>query len=244
MKKVQILRVICLGAGMFALHAQGALLGIDWNPNDDQYAAFNSGGLQINYSYNAGTGIGTFTAVSSSSPSSSMAYTSSIDSPGTHGLFNATPFTGYYSLDAQIENYGGVWGVSSGSVTVEGALSGVTTSASDVLLTANLETGPRTFGYGDGGGSEFDFLFTPTGGNQSILADFSRGLLVPGGAIIMDAGPSDTYAGSFTQSFGNDGDGSAITFVPEAPSYLWAAAAAAVCGFLFATRKRGWALEM
>jgi hypothetical protein len=230
MKKLQILQAFTVGAGMLAFQSQGALLITGQNPSSPYYADFSSSQLSISYTYSGGVGV--FTATGTGD-----AYTSGSLSPGTHGAYNATGFTGSYSLTADIADVSGNWEVTGGSVTIDGALAG-NGSSSDLLLSAQLKTGLNTFGYGATGTKEFDFLFTVTGGNSSILADFF-GPNTGQGAIIFGTGAykgGEAYNGDLTHGFANTGEGTADTFVPEPAAYPLAAAVAALLGAVLAGR--------
>src|SRR5215469_2780444 len=200
-----------------SLTSQAALLVTGQNPSSPYYADFNSSGLSVSYNYNTTSGIGTFTA---SDSGSKEAYTSGLSSAGTHGVYTSTGFSGSYSLTATVQDISGNWEVTGGSVTLDGNLffPGNNSHTGDLLLSANLKTGLNTIGYGASGTKEFDFLFTVTGGNSSILADFF-GANQGQGAIILNTGaynpvPGNSYT-DLAHSFSNTGAGTADTFVPE-----------------------------
>lgn len=217
------------------LSSQAALLVTGQNTSSPYYADFTSTGLSVSYNYNTSTEIGTFTATDSGNKE---AYTSGSLSPGTHGVYNSTGFDGSYSLTATIQDINGNWEVTGGSLTVKGNLfvPGSSSDIGDLLLSANLKTGMNTIGYGTSGTKEFDFLFTVTGGNSSILQDFF-GANQGQGAVILETGPS-TYT-DLAHSFSNTGAGQADTFVPEPAVYSWAVSVAALLGIAFTFRKSG-----
>src|SRR5262249_50899733 len=102
------------------------------------------------------------------------------------------------------------------------------------------KTGLNTIGYGASGTKEFDFLFTVTGGNSSILADFF-GANSGQGAIILNTGaynPISAYT-DLAHSFSNTGAGMADTFVPESAAYSWAVSIVALLGIVLTWRKSG-----
>ena len=222
-----------------SLSSQAALLVTGQNPSSPYYADFFSSGLSVSYNFNNSTGIGTLIATDSGNKE---AYTSGVSSPGTHGVYTSTGFSGSYSLTATIQDIGGNWEVTGGSVTVDGNLffPGNNTQTGDLLLSANLKTGLNTIGYGTSGTKEFDFLFTVSGGNSSILQDFfgdNQGQ----GAIILNTGtylPTSAYT-DLSHSFNNTGAGQANTFVPEPAAYSWAASVVALLGIAFTFRKSG-----
>jgi hypothetical protein len=233
-----LLRSIAFGVAGMSLSSQAALLVTGQNPSSPYYADFNSSGLSVTYSYNTSTGIGTFNA---SDSGNKEAYTSSSLSPGTQGAYTSTGFNGSYSLTATIQDIGGNWEVTGGSVTVKGNLffPGNNTHTGDLLLTANLKTGLNTIGFGASGTKEFDFLFTVTGGNSTILEDFF-GANQGQGAIILNTGAYGVPAYTdLAHSFNNTGAGMADTFVPEPAAYSWAASAVAFLGIAFSCRKSG-----
>jgi hypothetical protein len=241
MKNMRVLRVCILGAGMAALHAQGALLVTGQNPSSPYYADFTSSHLAVSYTYSAG--IGTFTA--SSSTGANEAYTDGPESPGTGNgtskAYNATGFNGSYSLTATIQQISGLWEVTGGALNIYGDLIGGTGHAGDLLLSANLKTGAGTIGYGASGTKEFDFLFGVSGGNSSILRDFFG---VGGqGAIILNTGNYNTLPGhvayqDLAHSFSNLGSGTADTFVPEPSAYPLAGSVMALLGLAVARRNK------
>lgn len=238
MKVPIFLRAMGFALAVTSLPSQAALLVTGQNPSSPYYADFNASGLSVSYNYNTSTGIGTFTA---SDSGSKEAYTSGSLSPGTHGTYTSTGFNGSYSLTATIQDISGNWEVTGGSVTVKGNLffPGDNTQTGDLLLSANLKTGLNTIGYGAGGTKEFDFLFTATGGNLSILEDFF-GVNQGQGAIILNTGAYGIPAYTdLSHSFNNTGAGFADTFVPEPAAYSWAASVVAFLGIAFTFRKSG-----
>ena len=232
MKSKKIIQWLALSWAMSVLSAQAAFLNLGQDPSSPYYADFTASGLSVNYAYNSATGIGTFTATDSGNR---LAYTDGSLSPGTQGQYKSTGFNGSYSLTAYIENVGGTWEVlddasHQSTLTVKGNLLGGTTS--DVLLSANLKSGANTFGYGASGSTIFDFLFTVSGGESSIVQDYF-GANQGQGAIILNVGSYYNfppggylpYSGDLTKNFETNPSnptGSADTFVPEPVAYPWA----------------------
>lgn len=220
------------------VQAHGALLGLNPNTGSPAYADFNTTGLGVNYSFNSGSGIGTFTITNNTSVSKPEQYTSGSASPGTGGIINGNhspfAFNGFYSLTATVEDINSTWEVTGGSFTIEGTLFGGSTS--DVLLTGTLKTGAGSFGWGTKANNEFDFLFTTgSSGNAAILADFF-GTGTGSGAIEFHEGAS-TYNGALNANWVNTGVGTADTFVPEPVFYPLAAAGVAILGLILPNRK-------
>ena len=240
MKSARILSVIGLGSVLLCLKAQGALLATGQDPNNPFYADFTSNTLGINYSYNSGSGVGTFTVTNLAHAASSEQYKAGSSAAGTHGSKNSPPsFSGFYTLTATVQNIGGLWQTTGGSFTVTGTLFGG--SVNDILLTGNLVTGAGSFGWDVKAANEFDFRFiTGSGGNSSILADFF-GAGAGKGAIRLHEGNLPTtggYNGDLTQNWVST-SGSADTFVPEPVAYPLAAAGTALLGLAFMYRKSG-----
>lgn len=130
---------------------------------------------------------------------------------------------GTYSLIAHI-NGAGV--LNSGSLTIAGDIG----AGSQTLLTGNLKTGSSGTAFGFEGPSApaprntFEFLFTVTGGDPSIMSDFG-GLGAADRGVILNAefqNGGTPFNGTWTSLFFNDGhSGSAVTFVPEpGPQFL------------------------
>jgi hypothetical protein len=135
----------------------------------------------------------------------------------------AVPLTGlgFYTLTATITDAGVLTG---GALKVQGDIG----QGTEPLLTGTLNTGVSgtAFGFVDPpGGSVFQFLFTPTGGDPTVVRDFGGTNAVNCG-IILDAefGDDDVpFDGSWTNDFNNDGySGFADTFaaIPEPASIL------------------------
>lgn len=236
---------VCSMAGAFS--AEGALLGLVPPSGSPYYADFTTEGLDVTYSYNSQTGVGTFHASSKTDPSTGNAYTSGSSSPGTHGSDDATGFSGYFTLDASItRGTGGQWEVSSGTVDIYGQLPGVTTSPSSLLFAGTLKSGVGNFGYGAAGAQEFDFLFTTAAqdsdgnsANSEILQDFFGAGSGQGGIILQTGNynPLHNYS-TLASGFQNLDSGYADTFVPEPAVLPVAASVMAMFGALVIGRKQ------
>ena len=137
---------------------------------------------------------------------------------------------GDYSLTATITSEGAL---TSGTLVINGDIgSGVTN-----LLTGTLNTGPSgeggAFGFGDGEGNIFQFLFTVKEGNSTIVSDFggvgaaNRGIILT--ACFQNGGTR--FTGSWTNDFSNDGySGVSDNFVvPEPSSVLLFLIGGALC---------------
>jgi hypothetical protein len=246
MKTTRILQLGVVSLTLSHLPAQAGFIPTGQDPSSPYYADFTSSGLSISYIF-AG-GVGTFTAKTTTVPSASGAYTSGPLSPGTHGADDATGFVGSYSLTAKIQDIGGLWEVTSGSFVIDGALPGVSTGSGDLLLSGNLKTGAGTIGYSDTGTKNpttFDFLYTVSGGNSTILKDFF-GANTGQGGIIFNTGalnvlPTENNGNGYTDlahNFANLGSGQGDTFVPEPAAYPLAASVLAFLGFSLARRKQ------
>jgi hypothetical protein len=141
--------------------------------------------------------------------------TSDYTPPDGSGPFPVTdggtpPFAGpgTFSLSALIGTNGVL---QSGSLTISGAIDGLSISSS-VLLSGTI----TAFGF-QGNSSpipdEFDFLFTVTGG--ALAADYG-----PVGGTLLHPG-NTSFNGSFLVNFSNDGNGLADTrAIPEPSSVL------------------------
>jgi len=229
MKTTRILQLGVVSLTLSHLPAQAGFIPTGQDPSSPYYADFTSSGLSISYIF-AG-GVGTFTAKTTTVPSASGAYTSGPLSPGTHGADDATGFVGSYSLTAKIQDIGGLWEVTSGSFVIDGALPGVSTGSGDLLLSGNSTT--------------FDFLYTVSGGNSTILKDFF-GANTGQGGIIFNTGalnvlPTENNGNGYTDlahNFANLGSGQGDTFVPEPAAYPLAASVLAFLGFSLARRKQ------
>lgn len=237
MKTMNFARWAVVFTSVAALSAKAALLGIAPPSGSPYYADVGVQNLLMTYSFSSGTGTFSASNAVAGSFGTGMSYTASSKSPGTGGADNIAGFTGWYDLVAKVQKAAhGQWQVMSGStLTIEGHLPGVTANNSDVLLTANLITGPNTFGYVDQhtgtSSTEFDFLFQVTGGASSIVADFFDGR----GGIVINSGTyfPTGYAGtnSLTSSFSNLGataGGNANSFVPEPIGVSWLSSALAI----------------
>ena len=139
------------------------------------------------------------------------------------GLFLASGYTtdyqngsvslvdvGNYTLSATIDSSGVLQ--PGGTLTIQGDIgSGVTT-----LLTGSLNPGPSgtSFGFNNAGGNIFEFLFTVTGVDPNIVADFG-GIGTPNCGVILDAnfiagGGDVPFNGTWTSAFHNNGTGNAV----------------------------------
>ncbi len=236
MKAKQILRAACLFAALMALRSQAALLGLTPPTGSPSYADFTASALQVDYTYSGG--VGNFTATD---PTSTYTYTT-----GTGANKSVASFSGYYSLNATIQQVSGAWQVTSGTMDIYGNLDG-NSSSGDLLLQLDLKS---AIGYNDRttkstATQEFDFLFTVDAnnpGNSQVVQNFF-GAGTGQGAIQLYTGnlnplPQDG-AGyiNLANSFQNEGSGSADAYVPEPVAYPLTASVAAMMGLFFARRK-------
>lgn len=239
MKNARLWSFLGVCPAVLCLQAHAALLPISLPSSSPAYADFDTTGLNLNYSYNSVSGVGTFSITNATGVSKGESYTSSSGSPGTRGAYNSSPFNGMYSLTATVQDIGGQWQVTGGSFSIEGTLLGGSTNTT--LLTGTLKKGAGNFGYGTSGtGAQnaFDFLFTTgSSGSAAILADFF-GAGTGEGDIIFTGAAQNDYTGSLTGSFFDNG-GHADTFVPEPLFYPFAAAGTAILGLVLANRKSG-----
>jgi hypothetical protein len=248
---------LVIGSGAIGISTHAALLNLGEYQNGPFYSNFASSGLDVNYVYtgNSSSGTGVFTVSDPESNnnivSKSGAYTSGADAPGTHGAYNATPYTGSYSLTADISWNGSVARLTGGTFAVDGTLMGGT--ASSVLLSGSLETGVggAAFGFENPGSAnfnEFDFLINlgSLTGNSEILQDFLQSMGGTGGIIInanfnsanhnstiggttVNASGAEAFNGNWDQSFANpEAAGTADSFVPEPAAYPFGASIAAL----------------
>ena len=133
-----------------------------------------------------------------------------------NGLFQAIGYTtdyangsaslvdiGAYTLIATITGAGVL---TSGALTIGGDIG----FGQETLLVGTLSTGPSgtAFGFMDPpiGGNIFEFLFTVTGGDPTVVSKF--GGLGAGGGVILDAwfqNGGTPFSGLWTSDFSNDG---------------------------------------
>jgi hypothetical protein len=202
MKTRIFLNAIGVCSLMAGFSAQAALLNLGQNSSSPFYSDFTANGLDVNYVYTgtSSSGTGTFTASDPYSGGSLQTedegYTSSSESPGTFGAYNHTPFTGSYSITADISYNNGVATLTSGTFSIYGGLPGIPGSTSStLLLSGNLVAGGggSAFGYVDnsagltqGKYDEFDFLINLSSvtGNSEIEADFLKSLGGEAGIIL------------------------------------------------------------
>ncbi len=167
----------------------------------------------------------------------------------TNGSFSALGFTtdyqggsatlmdlGNYSLTANISSAGVL---SSGSLTIQGDIG----SGVETLLNGTLNTGANGIAFGSETTSDpsprniFEFLFTVTGGNSTIVSDFG-GLGAANRGVILNAffqNGGVPFTGNWTSSFhnnGNSGVSDNFVQVPE-PSV----AALLLAGAIFVRRR-------
>lgn len=237
MKNVRFRLFLGVCSTVLCLQANGAIVGLNLTPlpnGSPAFSEFITPTLAGGYTYNSVTGVGTLTVTNSGGVTKQGEYTSSPESPGTHGAYTSASFNGFYTLTATIQDIGGQWEVTGGNFSVEGALLGGSTTS--VLLTGNLRTGNNSFGYGTTKADDaFDLLFTTTGGSPSIVSDFF-GAGTGNGGIYFQEGSATTYSGSLTSSWIFT-SGDADTFVPEPIYYPFAAAGTAIFGLVLSTRK-------
>lgn len=150
-----------------------------------------------------------------------VSYTPDYYAPGS-GLFLASGYTlnyangsallvdvGAYTLSATITSAGVLTG---GGLTIQGDIG----AGVETLLTGSLNTGSSgtAFGFNNGGGNIFEFLFTVTGVNPGIVADFG-GMGTPNGGVILDAnfggGGDVPFNGTWINAFHNNGSGNAVS---------------------------------
>jgi hypothetical protein len=144
-----------------------------------------------------------------------------------------------YFLSATI-NAPGVLG-SGGTLSISGDVG----SGVEPLLTGNLTSGPAgtAFGFGDGNGDIFQFLFTVSGGKAAIVHDFG-GVGATGGVILNGWFDSPSIP-TWTSSFANDGfSGTMDCFsIPEPASVSLSLIGGALCAVVrsrsSASKRRG-----
>jgi hypothetical protein len=131
---------------------------------------------------------------------------------------------GSYVLSATITDAGLLVG---GTLTIDGDVG----QGTQTLLTGTL----NSLGFADPpGGSLFEFLFTVTGGNPTIVQDFG-GTNAANCGVILNASfvnGGTSFSGSWTNDFNNDGfSGLSDTFaaVPEPSSILLVLLGGACC---------------
>lgn len=223
--------VMGLGWGAIGLSAHAALLNLGQYQTGPYYSDFTANNLDVNYVYtgNSSSGTGVF-KVSDSYSSGALntagdTYTSGADAPGSHGSFKNAPFTGSYSLTADISWNGSVATLTSGNFDISGTLMGGT--ASSVLLTGSLKTGAGSsaFGFVDhtatmttGEYNEFDFLVNlgSLSGNTELLQDFLQSMGGTGG-IRINANFDYTGHLSSSKTVYNVNNGSTTTTINEIP---------------------------
>jgi len=233
MKKTRILQAGALCGAMVGFQAHGALLGINPPSTSPYYADFFTPGLDVFYNTANSGATGTFTAETFSVPNNGNIFTTGSTQAGNKV---SSTFSGSFLLTASIafNTHDNQYEVTSGTVTIDGALPGVTSGTGNLLLTANLKTGINSFGWGTKAQNEFDFLFTPTSGASSILADFFG--TSGAGGIEVHEGTSTTYT-DMTKSFINANAGNADTFVPEPAAYSLAGSVMALLGVALGRKK-------
>lgn len=155
-RKFVVLAVVgCLAVALSSSNAQAALLNLNkWEPD------INSGFGTVDY--NAGTN--TFTA-------SMSALNLDFDgiAPPDHNILG-----GFYSLTAIVDAVGNA----SGSISITGTVPTAGMN-SGTLLTGTIDA----WGYVDGGGEIFEFIFAVTGGD--LLPYYPTGLSGPRGGTII-----------------------------------------------------------
>jgi len=254
MKTMKVLAIIGLCAALGAPQAGAALMGISPPVTSPYYADFNVNNLTIDDSVSGSTATMSITGTASDH------YTSSVDSPGTHGVQQGSGgnFNGTFSLNATFTESGSSWSLTGGSFTIDQAtgtllFSGV--GAGTVLLEGNLipgAAGPQgTFGFGINSFSkaEFDFLYTvnttqnvPANGNNIILQDWATvnpiGTTVKG-AMDLQWGSYPSWTGTslpnWTDGLAPD-DGQGDVFIPEPSAYPRFAVGVAALAAIWARR--------
>lgn len=229
---------------LMASPAGAALIaGFGQDKTSPYYADFTANMLSVTNTWNSGTKTATFHA--GNSVSAVESYFTGSQAPGTHTTKNQS-FNGFYTLDATIQQVGSSWNLVGGTFTVKGDLMGGQTT--ELLLQGSLNTGlgGQAFGYGNPGQGTspgpyniFQFLYTVTGGNCTIMADY-QGLNNGAGGISLDAFFANTiqgFNGDFGRNFSNPaGNGVADTFVPEPAAYAWAGALIGIIGMVVTRR--------
>jgi hypothetical protein len=124
------------------------------------------------------------------------------------GLPNLSIANGLFNISADITSTGSI-GSAGGMLSIGGTISSLGFN-SGTLLTGVL----TAFGFQDGGGDLFEFLFDVTGGD--MVTSFG-----PVVGVILDINHGGAFSGSFDVSFNNSGSGVSDTAnpVPE-PSTL------------------------
>jgi len=145
---------------------------------------------------------------------------------------------GSFSLTAIINSDGLLTG---GTLTVQGDVG----EGTENLLTGTLETGGggTAFGFMDPpGGSLFQFSFTVTGGNPTIMQDFG-GTNTANCAVILDAWFENggvPFDGTWNNDFHNDGFSGladALAAIPEPSSFLLLLMGGVGCAMLIRKRR-------
>ena len=214
---MKILRILVLVFSMVSLlaNSQSKASPTDINFPPVVYLPDLTGQLvDLGYSYNAGTKIGTLSADGLTTD-----YNISDGHGGITDIVLQDPDT--YALSATINNSGATPVLTGGTLSISGDIGDG--HGDTFLLIATLVTGaPGTaFGYGDLGNDEFQFKFAPTGG--TLKSAFGGNTAV--GGITLEAffsGSSDPFTGSWVSNFGNTGTGDMDSFamIPEPSSIV------------------------
>jgi hypothetical protein len=129
--------------------------------------------------------------------------------------------SGTFDLDAEIDGLGGLV---SGTISIGGTVASLGFN-SGTLLTGTL----TAFGFPDGAGQTFEFLFDVTGG------DAAGGYGSEGGILLSSTG----FGGSFGSDFGNDtGVSDTAPAMPEPSGFIVFGIGAMVVGGAAVTRRR------
>ncbi len=118
---------------------------------------------------------------------------------------------GFFELLASVTNTGLVTG---GTLALGGEVLGF--GSSNPLLTGALVD----FGWMDGGGDLFEFLFTVTGGDLATSAYYGEPGAVVGVILTAEFG-SGVFTGSFSEDFANGGGGFSNTAPIPEPATIW-----------------------
>lgn len=170
--------------------------------------------VDLGYTYDVGTGIGTFLA---------NGFTTDYTDPSGNDMGGVVG-TDAYTLTATFDNNGGSPILASGTLSISGDIGDG--NGDTLLLSGDLVPGAAgtDFGYGDLNNDLFEFKFTVTGGS---LASQFGGNNASGG-INFDAffGSGDTpFTGSWTTDFDTHnsmgGDINSFSMVPEPSSILF-----------------------
>jgi hypothetical protein len=225
MKSIQVVALV--GAFSLLISTQSPATQLDLVPVNGG-ADFSAWTMGVTYSDQ------TFQAIAGPTGESILEY--------NHNFLDPVDFYGDFALTATITPAGVL---TAGSLTVNGDIG----SGQQTLLTADLNTGADGIAFGShldpsspNSATIFEFRFTVTGGDPTIVSDFGGN----GGLILsayFDSGVGDTpFTGSWTSDFSNNSSKDAyadtMMVVPEPSSLLLLLVGGVMCAATLRVRRK------